>query len=119
LQHGSAWALAQVTFVSSPVDSRARRTPSSQGLLTNMNMGLILHKSFNNQVLSAAQGRPLCKDKAAFSGRFMQNPLGRTICWRFLQEIRLEGGKPTAPDFLQKSLKIWPVKHMLIFVNRP
>jgi hypothetical protein len=84
-----------------------------------MDMGLILHKSFNNQALSAAQGGILCKDKAAFSGRFMQNPVGRTICWRFLQEIRLEGGKPTASDFLQKSLKIWPVKPMSISVNRP
>jgi hypothetical protein len=49
----------------------------------------------------------------------MQNPLGRAIFWRFLQEIRLEGGKPAAPDFPQKSLKIWPVKPMFISVNRP
>jgi len=84
-----------------------------------MTMGLILHKSFNNKALFAAQGCPLCKDKAAFSGRFMQNPLGRAIFWRFLQEIRLEGGKPAAPDFLQKSLKIWPVKPVFILVNRP
>jgi hypothetical protein len=84
-----------------------------------MNMGLILHKSFNSQALAAAQGRPLCKDKAAGSGRFMRNPSGRAIFWRFLQKIRLEGGKPAAPPFLQKSLKIWPVKPMFIFVNRP
>ena len=82
-------------------------------------MGLILHKSFNNQAFFAAQGGPLCKDKAAFSGRFMRNPLGRALFWSFLQEIRLEGGKPTAPNFLQKSLKIWPVKPMFIFLNRP
>ncbi|MEM9471096.1 MAG: hypothetical protein AAGA00_04005 [Pseudomonadota bacterium] len=82
-------------------------------------MGLILQKLFNNKALSAAQGGPLCKDNAAFSGRFLQNPFGRTVCWRFLQEIRLEGGKPAAPDFLQKSLKIWTVKLMLMFVNRP
>ncbi len=62
-------------------------------------MCLILHKSFNNQVLSAAQGGPLCKDKIAVSGRFMQNPLGRALFWRFLREIQLEGGKPTALDF--------------------
>jgi len=67
---------------------------------------LIFQKSFNNKVLSAAQGGSLCKDKTAFSGRFLKNPLGRAIFWRFLQEIRLEGSKPTAPDFLQKSLKI-------------
>jgi hypothetical protein len=82
-------------------------------------MGLILHKSFNNQALSAAQGGPLCKDKAAFSGRFMQNPLGRAIFWRFLREIRLEGGKPPAPYFPKKSIKIWPVKPMSAIVNRP
>jgi len=69
-------------------------------------MGLILHKSFNNKALSAAQGGPLCKNKAAFSGRFMQNPLGRAIFWRFLRKTQLEGGKPAAPYFPQKSLKI-------------
>jgi hypothetical protein len=89
------------------------------GVVTITGMGLILRKSFNNQALSAAQGGPLCTDKAAFSGRFMQNPLGRTICWRFFQEIRLEGGKSTAPDFLQKSLKIWPVKPIPVIVTTP
>jgi len=84
-----------------------------------MNMNLILHKLFNNKALSAAQGGPLCKDKAAFSGQFMQNPSGRALFWRFLQESRLEGGQPAAPDFPQKSLKIWPVKLMFISVNRP
>jgi len=82
-------------------------------------MGLILHKSFNNQVLFAAQGGPLCKDKAAGSGRFRQNPLGRTIFWRFLQETQLEGVMPTALDFLQKSLKMWSVKLMFLVVSRP
>ena len=84
-----------------------------------MNMNLILHKWFNNKALFAAQGGPLCKAKAAFSGPFMQNPSGRALFWCFLQEIRLEGGQPAAPDFLQKSLKIWPVKSMFMFVNRP
>ncbi len=64
-----------------------------------MDMDLILHKSFNNKILFAAQGGPLCKDKAAFGGRFMQNPLGRALFGRFLREIRLEGSKPTAPNF--------------------
>jgi len=84
-----------------------------------MNMNLIWHKLFNNKALSAVQGGPLYKDTAAFSGRFMPNPSGRALFWRFLQESRLEGGQPATPDFLQKSLKIWPVKSMFIFVNRP
>jgi hypothetical protein len=82
-------------------------------------MGLILHKSFNNKALSAAQGVALCKDKAAVSGRFMQNPCGRAIFWCFLRKIRLEGGEPTAPEFPQKSLKIWPVKPMPEIVTTP
>ena len=84
-----------------------------------MNIGLIFQKLFNNKVLSAAQGGSLCKDKAAFSGQFLKNPLGRATFWRFLQETRLEGSKPTAPAFLQKSLKMWPVKPMFMYVNRP
>lgn len=82
-------------------------------------MGLILDKSFNTKALPAAQGGPLCKGKAAFSGRFIQNPFGRALFWHLLQEIRLEGGKPAVSDFLQKSLKIWHVKSMFILVNRP
>jgi len=84
-----------------------------------MSMNLIWHKLSNNKALSAVQGGLLYKDKAAFSGRFMPNPSGRALFGRFLQEIRLEGDQPAAPGFLQKSLKIWPVKSMFIFVNRP
>ncbi len=82
-----------------------------------MNIGLIFQKSFNNKILSAAQGGPLCTDMTAFGGRFLKNPLGRVLFWRCLQETRIEGGKPTAPGFLQKSLKIRPVKPMFIYVN--
>jgi hypothetical protein len=84
-----------------------------------MDMCLILHKSFNNKALFSAQGGPLCKDKAAVSDRFTQNPSGRALFLRFLQETRLEGGRPTASGFLQKSLKIWPVKHLSVIINRP
>jgi hypothetical protein len=80
---------------------------------------LIFQKSLNNKALSAAQGGSLCKDKAAFSGRFLKNPQGRALFRRFLQETRLEGGRPATPVFLQKSLKIWLVKPVFKYVNRP
>ncbi len=84
-----------------------------------MSMGLIVQISFNNKALSGAQGDPLCKDNVAFSGRFLQSPFGRTICWRFLQEFRLEGSKPAALDFPQKSLKMWTFNPIFMFVSRP
>jgi hypothetical protein len=44
-----------------------------------MDRGLILHKSVNAKDFSAAKGCPLCKGKAAGSGRFVQNPSGAHI----------------------------------------
>ncbi len=81
-------------------------------------MGLILHKSFNDKAFSAAKGGALCKEEAAFSGRFMQNPSGRAYFGAFSEEIRLEGDKPTAPNFSNKSLKICSVKPVSMFVDR-
>jgi hypothetical protein len=45
-----------------------------------MDRGLILHKSVNAKDFSAAKGCPLCKGKAAGSGRFVQNPSGGPYC---------------------------------------
>ncbi|WP_210252296.1 hypothetical protein, partial [Sinorhizobium meliloti] len=71
---------------------------------------MILHKSVNAKDFSAAKGCPLCKGKAAGSGRFVQNPSGGPYCGALSRKIRLAGGRPAAPDFPRKSLAIWAVK---------
>jgi hypothetical protein len=80
---------------------------------------LILYKLSNIKGFFAAQGGALCQKKAADSGQFIQNPLGRPDFGFFCQKFRLKAASlrrrisnKIAQNPTRQTRSEFPVRHL-------